>query len=133
MQAISMDLVQLTGAIQINKVLDFTVTAKVNEHAMMYFKGIVDKENCEKEMRGNLEGREMRLICDGKPYFTGKLADPKVRDEGRYFSIEATCISCSYCFDTQKRSRSFQDTAMTYENMLKEVEKDSGTGNILPI
>lgn len=133
MQAISMDLVQLTGAIQIEKVLDFTVTAKVNEHATMYFKGIALQENCEKELRGNLEGQEMSLICDGKPYFTGKLADPKIRNEGRYFSIEATCISGSYCFDTQKRSRSFQDTAMTYAAMLKEVEKGSGTGNILPI
>lgn len=133
MNAISMDMVSITGEIEVQKVLDFAVSAKVNEHAYLDFKGIVSAERELEDLMKQLEGQEMCLRCDGVSYFAGKIIRIKMSNEGEYYMVEARCISGSYCFDIKTHNRSFQDTAMTYEQMLKTVERDSGTGNILPI
>lgn len=128
-----MDMVKLTGAIEVESVLDFTLYARVNEHARLHFRGILNIEYAKQPILRNLHGKTMRLACDGKPYFTGNLLRPKIKNEGGYYSVEAECISRSAEFDDKENSRSFQDTAMTYEEMLITVAKKRGSGNILPI
>lgn len=133
MQAISMDQVRLSGAIKIKQVLDFTITARANEHGIMHFKAIVDARYAMEDLLGKLMGKQMCLTCSDKPYFAGEIIRAKVQNEGSYLTIETTCISGSYLFDMQKNSRSFQNTAMTYAELLKKVQTDSAIGSILPI
>lgn len=133
MEAVSMDMVELDGAIPIEKILDFAVTARVNEHAQMHFRGIINKDRDVKDVLGKLKGEEMSLRCGDVPYFTGRIISAQFKNVGEYYTIVAKCISSSYCFDIKRHSRSFQDIEMTYEQMLKKVEKASGIGNILPI
>lgn len=137
MTAITMDKVKLTGIMNIDRVLQFTAHAIANEHAHMYFEGIVAAADGREYMSMPMAGQEMQLKCDvegtDKPYFAGQVLRAVIAEEGGLFTVKCECISGSYRFDLSKKSRSFQYTPTTYAEMFKWIQDKDKIGNILAI
>lgn len=137
MTAITMDKVKLTGIMNIDRVLQFTAHAIANEHAHMYFEGIVAAADGREYMSMPMAGQEMQLKCDvegtDKPYFAGQVLRAVIAEEGGLFTVKCECISGSYRFDLSKKSRSFQYTPTTYAEMFKWIQDKDKIGNILVI
>ena len=128
---VSMDKIFVTGAVELNQVLNFEMTAEMNEHAILKLEGLMN--NITDESHSDLIGKKMSLICEEEgvniPVFTGIIQETRLVFKGEECYIKLKCISSSYEFDQNKKCYFYQNKHMTYRQMLDLV---SGKGrNIL--
>lgn len=131
MVGISMDKIFVTGAVDLNQVLNFEMNAEMNEHAILKLEGLMD--NITDESHSDLIGKKMSLICEEEgvkiPVFTGIIRESRFIFKGEECRIKLKCISSSYEFDKNKKCYFYQNKHMTYRQMFDLV---SGKGrNIL--
>ena len=121
----------VTGAVELNQMLNFEMKAEMNEHAVLKLEGLMN--NLTDESYCNLIGKKMSLICEEEgintPVFTGLIQESRFFFKGEECYIKLKCISSSYEFDKDKKCTFYQNKHMTYRKMLDHV---SGKGrNIL--
>ena len=131
MIGISMDKIFVTGAVELSQVLHFEMRAEMNEHAILKLDGLMN--NISDESRCDLIGKKMSLFFEEDevniPVFTGIIQESRLIFKGEECHIKLKCISSSYEFDKDKKCNFYQNTHMTYRQMLDLV---SGKGrNIL--
>ncbi|WP_432663964.1 contractile injection system protein, VgrG/Pvc8 family [Wukongibacter baidiensis] len=100
----------------------------INDHAQIMIKGIIEEEEgydatINTELQDYIkiyrQGEEEDIIV-----FKGQIAMVKTLGEGRLYRIEIEGISSSFLLDTKKKSRSFQNVNMTYNELIREVIGD---------
>lgn len=113
------------------RILQLRIITEANEHGEAFFSGILSQEyglQC-------LGKRVNRIVITREPgdgneienivLFAGQIEDYTVKKEGGIYYFSAKCLSADSVFDREKKCRSFQDTKMTYGQLLRQI---SGEG-----
>ena len=99
-----------------------TIDATYNDHARMSIEGTVSPGDSEQYLHKNLEDEKLTLVSteEGgtKTIFCGAILDAKIRHAGGSYAVEIKAISHTYLLDIGKESRSYQDVAMTYDEVI---------------
>ena len=101
---------------------------KVNEHAVVKMKLLVDSEEEIIEILERLIGSDLRIdeVVDEenrwyRKLFCGIIKNATVVHAGRLFTIMISGVSCSDLLDREKKNCSFQNINQTYNSMMQRV------------
>lgn len=113
--------IQVCGDICLKHLLQFCVNAEFNEHGRASFTGMISN----KERRNILEKETCFVTVHDETeiLFVGYIQKYTIKCEGSIYYLKADCVSTSIMFDQRKKSRSFQNTKMTYGQVFKLMEK----------
>ena len=111
---------------EIEQLLDVEVRQAMNEHSTLYFRGILKAS--EKEGHAEISSKGANVILstvdtDGIEHvlFQGVVKDVGIQVVSATRHIEVHATSYSILLDIEKKSRSFQDKKMTYEELIQQV------------
>lgn len=133
MEAITYENIKISG-IKYNKISSLRIYQSVNNHARAEFtcqlpvaegKSFVDREYGNKviNITTSAEGQPKTLFC-------GTIASAGISDTGGYGLLEIKLLSTSSKLDLKPESKTFQNTSLTYEDVLNSVIKGTGTVNV---
>ncbi|MDE7272182.1 MAG: phage late control D family protein [Lachnospiraceae bacterium] len=91
------------------------------EHGWCRLTGYVESENGEELIYGMQENTPIQVFADGSLMFGGLITNIKISGAGNTCYVEAECRTRSILMDQKKRSRSFQNTDMTYSELAQVV------------
>lgn len=111
---------------QLVSIQDLRLTKKVNEHATLHLTGIVPEEIRDQyveltETQTTIEVNQ--LVAKGAPIplFKGMILSIQVRMTRGIYYMEMEAASSSYLLDIKRQHRSFQDTSILYDALLKQI------------
>lgn len=109
--------------------LDVTVKKAINDHSRMTFTGIVPEE--VKDSYVSMTGSEtpVKLSYIDKQgedvtLFYGMVLNIEIKAVNDVYYLEVEAVSYSYLLDRKRKSRSFQNKAMTYKELAKKIGED---------
>ncbi|MDR1245677.1 MAG: phage late control D family protein [Clostridiales Family XIII bacterium] len=115
----------------IESILSLSLSVRPNEHAVLRLSGYCSEEegfnplvsrSCENDAVELYEEED-----DGKKLlFRGIAGEIEMSAEGGMYRVYLTVYSHSILLDEEKKSRSFQDTEMTYDALFRAVSEDTG-------
>ena len=130
--------IQLVSPYELTELHDLTITKKVNEHAAIYITGIIPEEKRDSYIRDSSarDRIEVRLLLPTGPQtiFTGLVTKLQVRAINLVYTIEIHVLSDTYLLDIVKKTRSFQNTNLTYWQLFQKILHDypGGTASTMP-
>lgn len=120
-------------------VLECTIEKEVNYHGSAKIVGHIEKGR-EKELMSQLyqehtwasvwiideEGKEEEI-------FAGIVKEAQIRHEGGLRLVSLTLTGSTFLLDCQERTRTFQNAAMTYDELLSLTEKEQEASHIIRV
>ena len=98
-----------------------TVTQEVNEHAHLNLYARLAKEDEQNYIEAFNLNKALKFIKDGKTLFVGLMRNFQVITVQNVQHVNIDVISLTYLMDIDLRCRSFQNTDMSYDDVLEEV------------
>lgn len=99
-----------------------TLNCVHGEHGSLKISGGISSEKGENALYDFTEQDSITVsVKEGRTLFSGILTSVSITEEGGNINIEAEAKSRSILLDQKKKSRSFQDVAMTYDQLFKAV------------
>jgi len=108
----------------------FELIQKINEHAKLYFTGIIEQEKEEELVFYTQAGQQIEVYYkinaedEARCMFCGTVINVSVTEEKQIKHLEVEAYSNSYLLDEQLISRSFQNTSETYQQVINNVLSD---------
>ena len=106
----------------------------VNEHATLRVKGHIAADNDDYVLRSSA-GQSVRFTAsaDGerKEIFHGLISDIDIHNENEMRVLTVSVISRSILMDLEPETRTFQDSAMTYETVTSRMEEGNSSFSFL--
>lgn len=133
MNVIESEHLKLNGEFEGYTVSRCEVLVKTNSHAMAEIT-LRPKDNITIEEVQRIVRNEKISLYDmenNMTLFAGKIQKTEVITEGGYFELNVLANSYSVDLDNKKRSRSFQNTGMTYQELVEQVVEDENRAIIL--
>ncbi|MEX3745997.1 DUF6531 domain-containing protein [Lysinibacillus xylanilyticus] len=100
-----------------------TIKHKGNDHARLYFTGMIAEEQAQKYIQrvNHTDEVVVKFGRDSAILFSGRIENAELQaSQGvHYVSVEAVSFTAN--MDIAKRSRSFQDANMTYVQLIKNI------------
>ncbi len=100
-----------------------TIKHKGNDHARLYFTGMIAEEQAQKYIQrvNHTDEVVVKFGRDSAILFSGRIENAELQaSQGvHYVSVEAVSFTAN--MDIAKRSRSFQDVNMTYVQLIKNI------------
>lgn len=100
----------------LSSVAEAEMIAKVNDHAALFVRGIVDNFYANKAL--DLLDKEIILYTmtgeKKEILFAGIISEVRLKVEGKLISADIRCTSYSVRFDSVKKQQAFQNTLLTY-------------------
>ncbi|MFF2484378.1 hypothetical protein, partial [Paenibacillus sp. NPDC058071] len=119
----------------IKSIEDLTMECKFNEHARFYLRGIVDDSvHFTPVLDASFHDEIQLLRTDGDQeitLFKGLVSSVQTTNRNGIYTIEVEAISGSFHFDNEKKSRSFQDSGMSYSALLEIVVKGHSGASVI--
>ena len=114
---------------EILEIRDIKISNKPNEHGHLYLKVLVD-ENVN--FKYAIEASTDDKICiyeetenqEKNIIFNGTIQNIKTSNVNRLYYMEIEALTSSFSLDIQEKSRSFQDTGMSYDNLINTILAD---------
>lgn len=133
MDAITYGNIKISG-INYNKICSLRIYQSVNNHAEAEFTCQVPVEE-GKNFVNRAYGTNVINIttsAQGQPkiLFCGTIASVGVRDTGGYGLLDVKLLSTSNMLDLKPERKTFQNTSLTYEDVMNAVIKGNGTVDI---
>lgn len=108
--------------IPVENLTELKIDCSPGEHGSLRLTGYLNGDHGEESLFGFTENDSVTVCVDkGKPVFSGILTGVSVDGEGETVRISAEAKSRSILMDQKKRSRSFQDTSMTYSQLFQAI------------
>lgn len=131
--------IRVVSCMQVNSLQSFEFTVKPNVHAEARLNVLLEDTGEETDAileRMNGEAiKAVEISADGSemypPLFTGMIRNCEIRHEGRSREAVIYAVSGSIQLDIIKKSRSYQDTAMSYKEIISDVLKDTQNTAVL--
>ena len=98
-------------------IVEMKVEQSLNQHAAMYLKGIVPKENGDSGVMDTDDSTVITVSDQDGVIFCGLVQDIRASFEGQVCYLEVWAVSFSIKADTDVLSRSFQDAGMDYQQI----------------
>ncbi|MBC2580553.1 hypothetical protein [Clostridium sp. DJ247] len=111
---------------ELTHLLELKLVKKINDHARLYFTGIVPEEDKDSyvEMTKYQTQIEVSQIDDSSnslPIFKGIVLNIAVKSVRGVYYIEAEAVSNTYDMDIKLKNRSFQNKGMAYKELIDKV------------
>lgn len=126
--------VKVKGAIEINVLKHIDISIIPSVHGKAEIIGIIKNDIADEQIIKKLENENIQLLeldDDGNekriPIFSGIIISVQIYKNNGYNEVIINALTGTYLLDLNKKSRSFQDVSMTYEDVVKEVLKDTDT------
>ncbi|MCL2610782.1 MAG: hypothetical protein FWE02_03790 [Defluviitaleaceae bacterium] len=97
------------------------IEQEINEHATLTLKGIFESEEPEELLRKIDIDKPIKITKDGKPLFNGVVTHSVATEPRKVCHVEITVLSHTFNMDLELKSKSFQDKAMPYDTLVKEI------------
>ena len=124
--------IQIRGPVQFIKILDISLHACGNQHGSMCIKGYLNPDSAQTESYQDLEGQVFTLYAPkGQSentlhrIFSGIVRSCNIHRENNLFLAVFYLTGVTFVLDLMPRSRSFQDTTMTYRQVVEDVLSDT--------
>lgn len=119
---------RITGVVALLVIQNMEIDIRANEHGTMMVKGVAAPKDRIEE--GLMYGKSigMELIDENgesTSLFQGVIRNIQIYRNGRYREVSIQAVTGTWFMDIEKKSRSFQDTAMTYAEIVKTVIQDT--------
>ena len=98
-------------------IVEMKVEQALNQHAAMYLKGIIPKENGDLGVMDTDDSTVITVSDQDGVIFSGLVQDIRASFEGQVYYLEVWAVSFSIKADTDVISRSFQDAGMNYQQI----------------
>lgn len=137
----TMDKVTLKSPYNISTILDIKIETKINEHAKMYIKGILeykDKKLLDDFIPETKPTDEIQLLIRNEEEvdetaFYGIPKDISIEIINDVVYIEINAISGTHNLDIKPNSRSFQKGTMTYNELINVVKTENLLFDCIPV
>ncbi|WP_053486142.1 DUF6531 domain-containing protein [Lysinibacillus sp. FJAT-14745] len=110
-----------------------TIKHKGNDHARLYFTGMIAEEQAQKYIQrvNHTDEVVVKFGQDSAILFSGRIENAELQaSQGvHYVSVEAVSFTAN--MDIAKRSRSFQDANMTYVQLINNIVKAYPNGDYI--
>lgn len=111
------------GRIPLEQIESLTFHIEKNNHAFLNLTGLLDPEEGKEVMEESWEGQVFSLLEKGEggqtfTLFTGYVSKVEIEQEGGQLKAKVEGVSSSILLDLHRRSRSFQNTELTYQEMM---------------
>lgn len=116
--------IQIESAVPITDIQDLHMKIQGNAHAYIRMEGLVPDKEGEKCLLRPLEGSGLTVRIDERILFTGMLREAQIVQEGLGYHVSLIGVSNTERLDYQKKCRTFQDTSMTYKEVMQQVLAD---------
>ncbi len=119
--------ISISGEMTLSSLLSFEMRCHANRHVVVRLKGIVDDDFVTDWFRRQTWKKPVQIFQKdhAKPIFSGLIKEMHVSEVNGYFELESELVSSTYLLDTQRKSRSFQQTGMTYEEIISKVLQET--------
>lgn len=116
--------IQVESAIPIADIQDFRMEIQENTHAYAWIEGIVSDEEGEECFLQSMAGTRITVRVDNRILFAGMLKEAQMKQEGMGYHVSLTGVSFTELLDYQKKCRTFQDTSMSYQEVMEQILAD---------
>lgn len=131
-EAITYDKLKIESPWEIQSIYDLTITKTLNQHAKLEITALLTEEGGKKAGQQETPDDIVKLYTeetsDGKAekkyLFKGRLNQVGIHQDGGLYILSATFLSHSSVLDSQEESRSFQDTSLTYNDIVSKIMAD---------
>jgi hypothetical protein len=115
--------------IKLEQLIEFKLTRRINEHARLYFSGIIADDYKDRHIHDISPETivEVNQLDDDKrktPLFKGLVAHLEIKTVRDIYYIYVEAVSVTQKLDLKMKSRSFQNQNMTYEDLIKQVVQE---------
>lgn len=128
--AYAADQITVNG-IQIGQLEKLDIDSKAGEHGKLSLCGYLDEENGEETIYGFTENDSISVYADQTLIFSGIITKAKIFGLAETIKLEIEAKSRSILMDRKKKSRSFQDTSMTYTQLAQFILADYPGSDIM--
>ena len=135
MGAVTAGMIRVECGFAFHDILDFEIQEIKNLHTTVKIRGTLPEETGQSPVLQRLEGKPLSVHTDGgenqEPVFCGFIRTLRISREGNGYVAELEGISGTELLDREKKSRSFQDTNMTYKELVRAVLSDTSGAQVL--
>lgn len=128
--AYAADQITVNG-IQISQLEKLNIDSEAGEHGKLCLCGYLDGEDGEEALYSLTEDDSISIYVDQTLLFSGLITKAKVAGLAGTIKIEVEAASRSILMDRKKKSRSFQDTTMTYSQLCRTILADYPGSDIM--
>lgn len=128
----------ISSDLNISEILEFDMEVKKNCHTIAYITGIVPEEIGESSVLQKLEGSRLSVSEaeengseKNPPIFCGFLKTVELWQEGNGCKVKLEGISATELLDREEKCRSFQNTNMTYKELVRNVLADTENTEVI--
>lgn len=117
-----------TEGIYFSQIEGIDLEHRYGEHGVLKIHGTINQESAADQMNELRDDTVFSMFIEergGKTeLFHGLVIEAEMEERGGMYKLCLTVISLSYQMDIRKKSRSFQNTAMTYHQLVQHMMKD---------
>ncbi len=108
------------------KISDLKIERKINDHAKLYVKGIIDSEKGDKYVEGANDESFIKVSVKDdnnhiKDLFQGIVTSIGINTSNDVKILEIEALSQTFLMDINKKNRTFQNESSTYRNIINTV------------
>lgn len=124
------EFITVNSSIPLRRVLGFIVGREINAHGYLKMEGEIPYEQAMEYYNRSFCNMDITIsmACEGEEntLFNGAVSKLDVEFEGETAKVYIEGKTATWKLDIQKRSRSFQNTNMTYSSLIKEIAQKAG-------
>lgn len=125
MQVLTQGDIRVESVIPVLDIRDFRMEIQGNAHIYARIEGMVSDEEGEDCLLQSMAGTGLTVRADNQILFAGMLKEVQIKQEGRGYQVSLTGVSYTERLDYRKKRRTFQDTSMTYREVMQTVLADT--------
>ena len=110
--------IQISGALPIETLLEFSISAKMNGHGKLRYSGIISEETGTNILARENSPDVVTVSLRGELIFVGQPTIISVHGKSSFFVLTVECASMSYLMDVESNCQSFQNPNMTYADVI---------------
>lgn len=115
------------------QLMEFSITKSINRHGQLYMKGVIDHTDHDRYLQSSVYGLNVKVLQlkedADEVLFDGIIEKISMHQEGELYIMEVYAVTHSYHMDVKRKSRSFQNNAMSYHDLVHSVVSDYDKGN----
>lgn len=114
---------------KLKQLVELNLVQKINDHTRLYFKGVLEEEFKERPIHNTsletrVELRQLDYDFTNTLLFKGIVSHLEIKAVHDVYYIEGEAVSLTQMLDVKLKSRSFQNSQMTYEELIKQVVEE---------
>lgn len=113
------------------RITAYRMEIKPNQHGFVYIKAVPEGNGDEEVQAERFAGKKVRVLSGEDILFHGIVKDISTMEEAGYTEIMLTLVTGTWVLDQERKSRSFQNTGMTYRDVVEKVLADTSHGGVL--